>query len=246
MKKPLFDVLEDLEKQVVSCRLCPRLVEHREHMARVKRRAFRDWEYWGKPVPAFGDPEAEILVLGLAPAAHGANRTGRMFTGDRSGDFLYRALWQNGFASQPVSVDRSDGLRLRNIWITASARCAPPDNKPAPEELANCRPYLERELALLPNVRLVVALGKIGADSYLRLLRDQGRIKSMAQYPFGHGVFHSFPDNPDLLCSFHPSQQNTSTGRLTAEMLREIFRRAAERTTRAGFPAPDESARASG
>ena len=246
MTKPLSDSLEVLEKQIISCRLCPRLVEHREHMARVKRRAYLDWEYWGKPVPAFGDPEAEIMVLGLAPAAHGANRTGRMFTGDRSGDFLYRALWQNGFASQPVSVSRSDGLQLRNIWITASARCAPPDNKPAPEELANCRPYLERELALLPNLRLVVALGKIGADSYLRLLRDRGEIKSMAHYPFGHGTFHSFPDGPDLLCSYHPSQQNTSTRKLTAEMLREIFHVAAQQTTRSLFAAPDLRAYASG
>lgn len=246
MKKSLSDALKILEQEIVSCRLCPRLVEHREHIAKVKRRAFLDWDYWGKPVPAFGDPMAEVLVLGLAPAAHGANRTGRMFTGDRSGDFLYRALWQNGFASQPTSVDRSDGLRLRNVWITAPLRCAPPDNKPAPEELTNCRPFLERELALLPNLRLVVALGKIGADSYLRLLRDHNQIKSMAQYPFSHGAFHSIPGHPDLLCSYHPSQQNTSTGKLTAEMLREIFRRAAERTTRKGFPAPDESEGASG
>lgn len=241
MKKRLSETLDVLEKQVISCRLCPRLVEYREYIARVKRRAYRDWEYWGKPVPAFGDPEAEIMVLGLAPAAHGANRTGRMFTGDRSGDFLYRALWQNGFASQPVSVCRSDGLSLRNIWITASARCAPPDNKPAPEELANCRPYLERELAILPNLRLVVALGKIGADTYLRLLRDEGEIKSMARYPFGHGAFHSFPNRPDMLCCYHPSQQNTSTRKLTAEMLREIFQIAAQHSTRSRFPPPDET-----
>ncbi|MCL4782304.1 MAG: uracil-DNA glycosylase [Bryobacterales bacterium] len=245
MKKPLHDALNVLEQEIISCRKCPRLVEHRESIARVKRRAYMDWEYWGKPVPAFGDPEAEILVLGLAPAAHGANRTGRMFTGDRSGDFLYRALWQNGFASQPVSVNLCDGLWLRNIWITASARCAPPDNKPTPQELTNCRPFLERELALLPNVRLIVALGKIGADSYLRLLRDRNQIKSMARYPFGHGVLHSIPGNPDLLCSYHPSQQNTSTGKLTAEMLREIFRIAAGHTTRPGFPAPDADADAS-
>ncbi|MDZ7637997.1 MAG: uracil-DNA glycosylase [Bryobacterales bacterium] len=179
-------------------------------------------------------------MLGLAPAAHGANRTGRMFTGDRSGDFLYRALWQNGFASQPTSVSRQDGLRLRNVWITASARCAPPGNKPSPQELANCQPYLERELALLKNLRLVVALGRIGADSYLRLLRDRGHLASMARYPFGHGVFHPFPGFPHLLCSYHPSQQNTSTGRLTGEMLREVFRVAAQYTSRERFPAPAE------
>lgn len=230
--------LLQLEREIVACRLCPRLVRHREHMAQVKRRAYRDWEYWGKPVPAFGDPEAEVLILGLAPAAHGANRTGRMFTGDRSGDFLYRALWENGFASQPESVSREDGMRLSNVWITASARCAPPDNKPVPEELENCRPFLEREFALLPNLKIVVALGKIGADAYLRLLRGWGAIASMAPYAFGHGALYEFADKPALLCSYHPSQQNTSTGRLTAGMLREIFRTAAGRTTRARFPAP--------
>ncbi|MCZ2157407.1 MAG: uracil-DNA glycosylase [Bryobacterales bacterium] len=245
MKTPPNDSLKILETQVISCRLCPRLVEHRERIARVKRKAYLDWEYWGKPVPAFGDPKAEVMVLGLAPAAHGANRTGRMFTGDPSGDFLYRALWLNGFASQPTSTHREDGMRLRNIWITASVRCAPPDNKPAPDELQNCRPYLERELALLPNLRLIVALGKIGADSYLRLLRDLGEIKSMAQYPFGHGAFHEFPRSPSMLCSYHPSQQNTSTKKLTAEMLREIFHRVAQHTTRAGFPIPHEEDKAS-
>lgn len=231
-------LLQQLQAEIVACRRCPRLVDHREHMARIKRRAFLDWDYWGKPVPAFGDPEAEVLILGLAPAAHGANRTGRMFTGDRSGDFLYRALWETGFASQPDSISRADGMELRNAWITASARCAPPDNKPSPEELEACRPYLEQEFGLLKNLRLVVALGRIGADSYLRLLRGWGVIASMAPYPFGHGAFYEFSAKPALLCSYHPSQQNTSTGRLTAAMLREIFRQAATHTRRKRFPAP--------
>jgi uracil-DNA glycosylase family 4 len=213
-------------------------------MAQVKRKSYRDWNYWGRPVPAFGDPLAEVLILGLAPAAHGANRTGRMFTGDRSGDFLYRALWENGFASQPHSTSMDDGLRLSNVWITASARCAPPDNKPTPEELSLCQPYLETEFALLPNLRLVVALGKIGADSYLRLLRQWGEIDRVAPFPFGHGAFHEFSSRPAMLCSYHPSQQNTSTGRLTAAMLREIFHRAAAHTTRTRFPLPSGDGRA--
>ena len=196
-------------------------------MAAVKRRAYRDWAYWGKPVPAFGDPQARILILGLAPAAHGANRTGRMFTGDRSGDWLYRALHQTGFASQPSSVSREDGLQLRGVYITAAAHCAPPDNKPTPEELRNCRPYLERELDLLPNLQVVLALGKIAFDQYLGILKDRGIIKSRAAFTFGHNRrFHTAPGQPILMSSYHPSQQNTSTGKLTERMLLDVFRAA--------------------
>jgi uracil-DNA glycosylase len=195
-------------------------------MARVKRRAYRDWEYWGKPVPPFGDPRARLLVIGLAPAAHGGNRTGRMFTGDRSGDFLYRALYETGFASQPESISREDGLVLSGAYITAAARCAPPDNKPLPEEFARCRPYLERELDLLKDVRVVVALGKLGFDAYLGILRDRGVIASRAPFAFRHGALYTIPNAPALLASYHPSQQNTSTGRLTAAMLRDVFEQA--------------------
>jgi uracil-DNA glycosylase family 4 len=201
---------------------CPRLIFHRERVAALKRKAYRDWQYWGKPVPSFGDPAARLLILGLAPGAHGANRTGRMFTGDRSGDFLYRSLYRAGFASQPESRDANDGMTLRDAWITASAHCAPPDNKPTPEELRNCRPYFVRELELLSNVRLVVALGKIAMDTYLAGLKSAGKIERASAYRFGHGALYRDLD-PALLCSYHPSQQNTSTGRLTQEMLDELF-----------------------
>jgi len=221
-------LLDILQKQIVNCRLCPRLREHCAEVARVKRRAYRDWDYWGKPVPAFGDPAAQVLILGLAPAAHGANRTGRMFTGDRSGDWLYRALHQTGFASQPSSVSRGDGLTLRNVYITAAARCAPPDNKPTLEEIRNCRPYLERELELLTNLRVVVALGKIAFDNYLDVLKAHGAIPSRAGFIFGHNrQFTTAQGQPLLISSYHPSQQNTSTGKLTEPMLLDVFRRAA-------------------
>jgi uracil-DNA glycosylase family 4 len=219
--------LEVLRGEIVSCTLCPRLVEYRQRVAQEKRRAYRDQEYWGKPVPPFGDADAKLLVLGLAPAAHGGNRTGRMFTGDRSGDFLYRALYKTGFATQPHSVSRDDGLRLIDAYISATARCAPPDNKPLPEELRNCRPYLERELELLKDLRVVVALGRIAFDAYLTILRDRGIIKSRAAFPFGHHVeYRVAPELPVLLASYHPSQQNTSTGKLTDAMLTAVFRRA--------------------
>jgi uracil-DNA glycosylase family 4 len=220
------NALEVLRGEIVRCELCPRLVEYRERVAREKRRAYRDWEYWGKPVPPFGNADARLLVLGLAPAAHGGNRTGRMFTGDRSGDFLYRALSKTGFASQPASVSRDDGMRLTGAYISATARCAPPDNKPLPEELRNCRPYLERELELLKDLRVVVALGKIAFDAYLGILRDRGIIKSRAAFPFGHLREYRIADQPVLLASYHPSQQNTSTGKLTDAMLTAVFRRA--------------------
>jgi uracil-DNA glycosylase family 4 len=188
----------------------------------MKRRAYRDWNYWGKPVPSFGDPHARLLILGLAPGAHGANRTGRMFTGDRSGDFLYKSLHRAGFATQPESRDRNDGLELRDAWITASAHCAPPDNKPLPAELKECRPYFERELELLTNLRVIVVLGKIAMDTYLGILKDRAVIRRRSDYPFGHDVLHA-DLKPALLCSYHPSQQNTSTGKLTQTMLDNLF-----------------------
>jgi uracil-DNA glycosylase family 4 len=205
-----------LERKIVACNLCPRLRDYCREIARVKRRAYRDQVYWGKPVPSFGDPEARVLIVGLAPGAHGANRTGRMFTGDKSGEFLYRALFETGFASQPTSLARDDGLELTGAYISASAHCAPPDNKPTREELLNCRPYLERELKLLKNLRVVVALGRIAFDTYLSIIGRRAK--------FGHNAVHGF--SPILIGSYHPSQQNTSTGKLTAPMLREVFEQA--------------------
>jgi uracil-DNA glycosylase family 4 len=220
-----MDSLNILQDEIVTCRLCPRLRKHCATVASVKRRAYREWEYWGKPVPGFGDPQARILILGLAPGAHGSNRTGRMFTGDRSGDTLYGALYAAGYASQPSAVSREDGLRLRDVYITAAARCAPPGNKPAPQEIRNCRPFLERELKLLANVKVVVALGRIAFDGYLDVLKSQGAIRSRAGFAFGHNRrFRTAPGLPLLIGSYHPSQQNTSTGKLTAKMLLEVFR----------------------
>ena len=205
-----------LQSKIVACTLCPRLRDHCRNVAQVKRRAYLDHEYWGKPVPSFGDPQARVLILGLAPGAHGANRTGRMFTGDKSGEFLYRALHETGFASQPTAISRGDGLKLTGAYISASAHCAPPDNKPSREELRNCRPYLEQELKLLKNLRVVVALGRIAFDTYLSIVNERAQ--------FGHNVSHNL--SPILIASYHPSQQNTSTGKLTAKMLREVFEQA--------------------
>jgi uracil-DNA glycosylase len=216
-----------LQDEIVACTRCSRLVEHCKEVAATKRRAYLDWDYWGKPVPSFGDPSARLLILGLAPGAHGANRTGRMFTGDRSGDFLYQSLFRAGFASQPESRDANDGLRLKDAWITAPGHCAPPDNKPTPQELRNCRPYLERELDLLERVRVVVALGKIAFDTYLGIQKSRGKIQTLSQFRFGHGQLYR-ELQPVLLASYHPSQQNTSTGRLTQEMLDDIFLQARE------------------
>jgi len=214
-------------QEVEACERCPRLIDHCRRVAEVKRRAYRDWDYWGKPVPSFGDPRASVLIVGLAPGAHGANRTGRMFTGDRSGDFLYRALFQTGFASQPESNSREDGLALSDVYITASVRCAPPDNKPSPEEFQNCRTYLEQELKLLKNVRVVVALGRIAFDTYLGVLKEGGIIQSRSAFPFGHNRAHEIaPGHPVLISSYHPSQQNTSTGKLTLPMLVDVFQTA--------------------
>jgi uracil-DNA glycosylase len=217
--------LKILSEEIVACRKCPRLVKHREKMAREKRRAFRDWTYWGKPVPGFGDAEAQLLILGLAPAAHGANRTGRMFTGDRSGNFLYAALHKAGFANQAASHDREDGLRLKNIYITATCRCAPPDNKPLPREMSNCRGYLEREMAIL-KPKAVLALGKIAWDGYLEILKQRGVITSRALYKFAHGAEAEVAaGTPRLFGLYHPSQQNTQTGRVTPAMYAQVLRR---------------------
>lgn len=225
-----------LNRQIVECERCPRLIAHCREVAATKRRAYLDWDYWGKPVPSFGDTSAHLLVLGLAPGAHGANRTGRMFTGDRSGDFLYRSLHKAGFASQPESRSARDGLKLSDAWITASAHCAPPGNKPAPSELRNCRPFLERELDMLTNLQVVVALGKIAFDTYLGILKNRGEIERLADFRFGHGMLY---DNlrPALLGSYHPSQQNTSTGKLTQSMLDDVFAQAARLIRSAPVPA---------
>ncbi|MCL5671353.1 MAG: uracil-DNA glycosylase [Acidobacteria bacterium] len=217
--------LERLQQQVVACTRCPRLVEYRERVAREKRRMFREWEYWGRPVPSFGDPNAELLIVGLAPAAHGANRTGRMFTGDRSGDFLFRRLFEAGFATQPESHDREDGLELRRCYITASLRCAPPANKPLPQELRNCEPYFEEELRLLRSVRAVLALGRIAFDRYLNVLRKHVELPPRSSTPFAHGASYAMPEGrPRLFASYHPSQQNTQTGKLTPEMMRTVLK----------------------
>ncbi len=219
--------LIQLQNEIIQCTLCPRLVAYREEMGRVRRRAYREQEYWSKPVPGFGDPAARLLIVGLAPGAHGANRTGRVFTGDRSGDFLYRALYEAGFANQPTSVSREDGLILRDAYILAPVRCVPPDNKPNLEEIRACRPFLDRELALLKQVRLVVVLGGIALQAYLAVLQDHGKIKSRSAFRFKHGAtFATQEGGPLVLASYHPSQQNTSTGRLTADMLSAIFQQA--------------------
>ena len=212
-----------LEREITECRKCPRLVLYREEIARAKRRAYRDWTYWGNPVPAFGDPEADLVIIGLAPAAHGANRTGRMFTGDRSGDFLYKQLHRAGFANQPHSKHADDGLVLKGALISAAVRCAPPDNKPLPEEIRQCLPYLERELELI-RPRAILALGGIALNTYLDLLKRQGLIPSRAAYPFAHGATFVLPAGlPRLFAAYHPSQQNTQTGRLTPAMFIRVL-----------------------
>lgn len=221
--------LLDLETRITRCRRCPRLVEWRERVANEKRRAFADETYWGRPVPGWGDPEGRLLVLGLAPAAHGANRTGRMFTGDESGNWLFRALYRAGFASRPESVARGDGLQLIDCFMTATLRCAPPANRPRPDERRNCRPWLEAELDLLPKVRVIVALGQYAWDHALRVLRDRGHAIPPPKPPFGHGVeVRPEGDAHVLLASYHPSQQNTFTGVLTRPMLDAVFERARE------------------
>jgi uracil-DNA glycosylase len=217
--------LRILNEEIVACRKCPRLVRYREKVAREKRRAYREWAYWGKPLPGFGDAHAQLLILGLAPAAHGGNRTGRMFTGDRSGDFLYAALHKAGFANQATSVQRDDGLLLTNAYISATCRCAPPDNKPLPKEIENCRGYLEREIEIL-KPKAVLALGKIAWDAYLEVLKQRGVIPSRALYKFAHGAeAEVFAGAPRLFGVYHPSQQNTQTGRVTPAMYAAVLRR---------------------
>jgi uracil-DNA glycosylase len=211
----------------MDCFRCPRLVAHREEIARVQRRMYRGQQYWGRPVPGFGDPAAKLLILGLAPGAHGANRTGRIFTGDQSGEFLFRALWEAEFANKPQSISRDDDLLLTDAYITATVRCVPPDNKPSREEILNCRPFLVRELELLKNVEVVVTLGGIALNAYLSVLQNRKLIKSRTQFRFAHGAeYQTHEGGPLVLVSYHPSQQNTSTKRLTREMLREVFMRA--------------------
>jgi uracil-DNA glycosylase len=215
---------ESLKKTIISCRLCPRLVAWREEVALVKRRAYLDFDYWGRPVPGFGDIRARVLVVGLAPGAHGANRTGRMFTGDGSGEFLYRALHQAGFANQAEARELGDGLQLKDMYISAVCRCAPPGNKPDSEEIANCLPYLEQEIVLLENLAVVVALGRIAFDNTLRVYRRQGH--SIPRVVFSHAAVQSLGSGlPILVASYHPSRQNTQTGRLTEEMFAEVWRK---------------------
>ena len=214
--------IETLNQEIISCYKCPRLVTWREEVARVKRKAYRDQEYWGKPVPGFGDPYARILVVGLAPGAHGSNRTGRNFTGDASGGFLYPALHRAGFANQPTAVSRDDGLALNEIYLAAAARCAPPDNKPTLEELNNCQPYLERDLEIL-QPKVIVCLGRIAFERVLRIYS----VRNPA-WKFGHGALYRLEDGTQVLCSYHPSQQNTLTGRLTVQMFDEIWKKARE------------------
>jgi len=212
-----------LQNQIIKCRQCPRLVAHCRQKAAEKRASFRDETYWGKPVPNFGPASARLLIVGLAPAAHGGNRTGRVFTGDRSGDFLFRALYETGFANQPTSRDRDDGLEMIDAAITAVAHCAPPDNKPLPDELANCSAFLAQTFDLLPNLRGVVALGKIAFDHCVRLYSTRGWLPAGPRPVFGHGRQYTFPNAPFLIGTYHPSQQNTFTGKLTPAMLREVF-----------------------
>jgi uracil-DNA glycosylase family 4 len=214
------------QSEIVDCRRCPRLVVYREEVARTKVRRFRDWEYWGRPVPSFGPVGARLLVIGLAPAAHGGNRTGRVFTGDRSGDWLYRALHNFGFANQPTSVHRDDGLRLIDCYVTAAIHCAPPGNKPLPSEFANCRPYLLDELQHLKRVQVVIALGMIAFKTYFSARKQLGLKNPAPLPPFGHGLVARLPDAMTVITSYHPSQQNTQTGKLTEKMFDDVFSKA--------------------
>jgi uracil-DNA glycosylase family 4 len=219
--------LDALEAEITKCRRCPRLVAWREQVAREKRASFAEWDYWGRPLPGFGDPGARIFALGLAPAAHGGNRTGRVFTGDRSGDWLFAAMYRAGLANQPTSVSRDDGLRLHDAWVAAAVRCAPPANRPTPEERDNCLPWTERELALLPRVRVIVCLGAFAWDAGLRVRAALGDPAPRPRPRFGHGA-EAPGERWTLLGCFHPSQQNTFTGRLTEAMLDAVFVRARE------------------
>ncbi|MDR3726970.1 MAG: uracil-DNA glycosylase [Terracidiphilus sp.] len=215
-----------LNAAIVACERCPRLRFYCAEVARTRKRAFADVEYWGKPVPSFGDEQARVLVLGLAPGAHGSNRTGRPFTGDGSGDFLFPTLYETGFASQPKAVSRDDGMKLTGLWINSVVRCAPPANKPTPEELRNCAPWLDEEIRLLKNLRVVICLGKIAFDGFLAHQLRAGQIAARTGFTFRHGAEYALPGGFILMASYHPSLQNTNTGKLTRPMFLEIFRRA--------------------
>jgi len=225
IKAPNLDVLN---ARIVACERCPRLRAYIAEVARVRRRAYADHEYWGKPVPSFGDPQAHVMALGLAPGAHGSNRTGRPFTGDGSGDFLFPVLYETGFASQPKAVSRDDGMKLTDLWISAVVRCAPPDNKPTPEEQRNCAPWLDEEMGLLKNLRMVVCLGKIAFDGLLAHAMRTGKLSTRAGFVFGHGAEYRLNDGLTVIASYHPSLQNTNTGKLTRPMFLHVFRRARE------------------
>lgn len=220
------NALEVLNANVIACERCERLRTYCEKVARERRRMWKDFEYWGKPVPSFGDPRARLLIVGLAPGAHGSNRTGRPFTGDGSGDFLYPVLHETGFASQSRATHRGDGMKLRDAWITAVVRCAPPGNKPLPSELAACAPFLDEEIAALKRLKVMVCLGKIGFDGVVAHLIRTGEIARRGELPFGHGVCYELPSGRFLMASYHPSLQNTNTGKLTREMMLEVFGRA--------------------
>ena len=224
MTRTNLSPIEILNREVIACTACSRLIDYCRQVAREKRRMYRDCEYWGKPLPGFGDPEAELLLVGLAPAAHGGNRTGRMFTGDRSGDFLYRALYEAGWANQPVSRARTDGFELRGCYITAALRCAPPANEPLPDELRRCRHWLETESKLLRGVRAVLALGRIAFDAYLNTVSRVEGFPPRGSLRFAHGASFALPNGlPRLFASYHPSQQNTQTGRLTPAMMNRVL-----------------------
>ncbi len=226
MSAPRWRTVGAVQRAIVACEACARLRTHCTEVARTKRRMYRDEPYWGRPVPGFGDPEARLVIVGLAPGAHGANRTGRVFTGDSSGDWLYEALHRAGFASQPTSVARDDGQRLTDCYVTCAARCAPPDNKPLPDELERCRPFLLAELRLLRRTRVVLALGRVGHEAWLRATDRWDATPARERPVFAHGAEHRFADGPVLLSSFHPSRQNTQTGRLTRAMWHRVFARA--------------------
>jgi uracil-DNA glycosylase len=222
--------LPALNARIVACERCPRLRAYCAEVARVRRRAYAEWEYWGKPVASFGDPGARVLVLGLAPGAHGSNRTGRPFTGDGSGDFLFPVLHEAGFASQAKAVSRDDGMKLSNLWISAVVRCAPPANKPTPEEQRNCASWLDEEICLLPDLRVAICLGKIAFDGFLGYQLRAGRIQARAGFIFRHGAEYALPGGLTLLASYHPSLQNTNTGKLTRSMFLAVFNRARQLT----------------
>jgi uracil-DNA glycosylase len=223
---PVAASLQQLNSRIVACERCPRLREYCAQVARVRRRQYAEWDYWGRPVPSFGDPQARVLVLGLAPGAHGSNRTGRPFTGDGSGNFLYPVLYEAGFASQPNAVSRDDGMKLTGLWITAVVHCAPPANKPTPEEQRNCAPWLDEELRLLRNLRVVVCLGKIAFDGLLAHAQRTGQLTSRSGLIFRHGAEYTLPNGLRMIASYHPSLQNTNTGKLTRPMFLDVFLRA--------------------